>query len=445
MVPRVKAVNHNPLVMLKPWTVATLTVACLLCVGNVFAQCNIDFDFGEEPFGVSPDPTVGESFNSGVLDEDYFDVLHILIPSTAAGIDSAYPPQLAVDSVIVMADMVNGSGEYSGIVFTDTTTMDNFHAADIGLEVVLNNDNASPNESTFLGGDQYCAAIQGVPTRAGVYRIAIGIEAWAFIAAPFSVPYVFDNFLLRVNCPLVDSVSVINYNSIEGTDGQLTVNLAAGIETDDITWFNELGGEVGTGDSISVNQSGLYTVLVNTDSCSSEVSGILVEDEGLDCNLAATVDVVPASEGMADGQATVFITGASGEVQVNWYDEFGLLLGTEPFIEYLLSGVYSVVVTDELGCTVEISDVDATTDVLVLESSDWDMYPNPASDVLALRNVQPGDTWSLLTLDGRTLNQGRGGAMTTIDVSGLSGGIYLVRVESANGPITQKSLVLQRQ
>ena len=86
-------------------------------------------------------------------------------------------------------------------------------------------------------------------------------------------------------------MSVINYNSIEGTDGQLTVTLVAGIETDDITWFNEL--EETTGDSISVNQSGLYTVLVNTDSCSGEVSGILVEDEGLDCNLAASVDVVP--------------------------------------------------------------------------------------------------------------------------------------------------------
>jgi uncharacterized protein (TIGR02145 family) len=36
-------------------------------------------------------------------------------------------------------------------------------------------------------------------------------------------------------------------------------------------------------------------------------------------------------------------------------------LGTEPFIEYLLSGVYSVVVTDELGCTLEINDVDATS------------------------------------------------------------------------------------
>ena len=442
---RVKAVNRNPMVMLKRLTWAAFAVAALLCGGNVFAQCNIDFDFGDLPFGVSPDPTVGESFNAGVLGEDYFDVLHILIPSTAAGIDSAYPPQLAVDSVIVMDDMVSGSGEYTGVVFTDTTTLENFHAPEIGLEVVLNNDNASPNESTFLGGDQYCAAIQGIPTRDGVYRIAIGIQAWATIAAPFSVPYVFDNFLLRVNCPLVDSISVVNYNSIEGTAGQLSVTLASGVETEDITWFNELGGTVGTGDSIAVSQSGLYTVLVNTDSCSSEVSGILVEDEGLDCNLSATVDVVPASEGMADGEATVFITGASGAVQVNWYDEFGLLLGTEPFIEYLLSGVYSVVVTDELGCTVEISDVDATTDVLVLEPSDWSMYPNPASDVLALRNVQSGDTWTLLTLDGRTLNQGQGGAMTRIDVSGLSGGIYLVRVVSANGPITQKPLVLQRQ
>ena len=255
--------------MLKRMASAALTAAALMIGGNAFAQCNIDFDFGDLPFGVSPDPTVGESFNAGVLEEDYFDVLHILIPATAAGIDSAYPPQLAVDSVIVMSDIVNSAGEYSGIVFTDTTTMEEFHAADIGLEVVLNNDNASPNASTFLGGDQYCAAIQGIPSRQGVYRIAIGIQAWATIAAPFSVPYVFDNFLLRVNCPLVDSINVVNYNSITGTSGQLSVTLSEGVVPEDITWFNELGGEVGTGDSIAVNESGLYTVLVNTDDCSS--------------------------------------------------------------------------------------------------------------------------------------------------------------------------------
>ena len=104
----------------------------------------------------------------------------------------------------------------------------------------------------------------------------------------------------------------------------MSVTLSEGVESEDITWYNDLGGVVGTGDSISVTQSGLYTLLVNTDNCSSEVSGILVEDDGLDCSLEATVDVVPASEGMADGQAIVTYSGESGEVQVSWYDEFGL-------------------------------------------------------------------------------------------------------------------------
>ena len=431
--------------MLKPLNCAVLTASALLFGASSLAQCNINFDFGDEPFGVSPDPTVGEDFNAGILEEDYFDVLHILIPATAEGIDDTYPPELAVDSVIVIADAINGDA-YTGIVFTDTATMEEFHAADIGLEVVLNNDNVSVNESTFLGGGQYCAAIQGVPTRAGVYRIAIGIEAWATLGIPFSVPYVFDNFLLRVNCPLVDSVGVVNYNSVTGEAGQLSVTLSEGVESEDITWYNDLGGVVGTGDSISVTQSGLYTLLVNTDNCSSEVAGILVEDDGLDgCSLEATVDVVPASEGMADGEATVSYSGESGEVQVSWYDEFGFLIGTEPFVEYLLSGVYRVVVSDALGCTVEINDVDATTGVSFPEAPNWKMFPNPATDLVSLRGLPQNATWSVLTLDGRILNQGRGAASITIDVSSLSSGMYLVRVVSNSNTATQKPLVLQRK
>ena len=71
----------------------------LLVVCAAHAQCDIEFDFGEVAFGVSPDPAAGETFLDGMLDEDYYDVLHILIPATAAGIDSTYPPTLPVDSV----------------------------------------------------------------------------------------------------------------------------------------------------------------------------------------------------------------------------------------------------------------------------------------------------------------------------------------------------------
>ena len=162
-------------------------------------SCQATYDFGEEPFGVSPDPTIGESFLDGSLGLPYADVLHILAPANAAGIDSAYPPELGIDSLIVMDDAINGAGEYSGVVFTDTTTLEQFHAEDLGLAVALNNNGDSPNANTMLGGNQYCALISGTPTRAGVYSIAIDLDVWVTLAGPFSVSYVFDNFMLTVD------------------------------------------------------------------------------------------------------------------------------------------------------------------------------------------------------------------------------------------------------
>ena len=64
------------------------------------AQCAIDFDFGESTFGVSPDPNLGETFVTGMLDQPYSDVLHILIPTSAADIDDQFPPTLPIDSTI---------------------------------------------------------------------------------------------------------------------------------------------------------------------------------------------------------------------------------------------------------------------------------------------------------------------------------------------------------
>ena len=83
--------------------------ALVFCMApGAWGQCDIDFDFGEASFGVSPDPAMGETFLDGMLDESYFDVLHILIPANAAGIDSTYPPTLPVDSVIVLANSMDG-------------------------------------------------------------------------------------------------------------------------------------------------------------------------------------------------------------------------------------------------------------------------------------------------------------------------------------------------
>ena len=101
---------------------------------------------------------------------------------------------------------MDGAGIYQGIVFTDTVTQEQFFADEIGLEVLFNNNGDSGNPNAFMGGEQYCAAIQGAPNRSGIYRISIDIQAWATIFTPFNAPYTFDNFTLRVNCPLLEDV-----------------------------------------------------------------------------------------------------------------------------------------------------------------------------------------------------------------------------------------------
>ena len=95
------------------------------------------------------------------------------------------------------------------------------------------------------------------------------------------------------------------------------------------------------------------------------------------------------------------------------------LLGTEPFIEYLLSSVYSVVVTEDNGCTFEIDNVDATTNIPHHEGVSWGMFPNPASNVVTFTDIPVDGSWTLVTLDGRTVRTGRGGTSMTVDVSSL--------------------------
>ena len=416
-------------------------VGVLLVVCAAHAQCDIEFDFGEVAFGVSPDPAAGETFLDGMLDEDYYDVLHILIPSTAAGIDSTYPPTLPVDSVIVLEDVVAGDGTYSGVVFTDTMTNEVFHADEIGLEVALNNNGDSPNGNTFLGGMQYCAAIQGVPNRSGIYRISIDIEAWATIFTPFNAPFTFDNFTLRVNCPLISGVDVVNANSVDGTQGSLSVTLAEGVVATEIAWFNASGAQIGTGDSVTVDNPGTFAVMVTTEDCQSLFGGWVVIDAGLDCTMSAAVDVVNAEEGEDNGSATVVVDGASGPWTATWYSSAGLLLGSGPSIDNLAEGQYSVLVVDSIGCSVEVESFDVLTGLEELQRGSWTAFPNPASHALTLAGLPVGSSWAMLTLEGRVVQSGMGRVQDVIHLSEMPGGVYLIQVASSKGVSFQRVLV----
>lgn len=418
-----------------------LTCLGMLAMAASFSQCDIDYDFGDAEFGVSPDPIVGESFLDGMLDEPYFDVLHILIPATAAGIDSTYPPTLPVDSVIVLQDAIDGNGVYSGVVFRDVDTDEVFHAGDIGLEIVLNNNGDSPNENTFLGGMQYCAAIQGTPDRAGLYSMSIDIEAWATIFTPFNAPFTFEDFSLRVNCPLIDGVDVVNANSLDGTQGTLTVSLAEGVVATEIAWFNSSGLQIGTGESVTVVNPGTFSVMVTTEDCQSEFGGWVVIDQGLDCTMTATVDVTNADEGESNGALVVNVENAEGPWTATWYDGEGFILGTGETLEGLDAGDFSVLVVDSIGCSVEVEDIQVITGLEYIEGA-WNAYPNPAHDVLVIQGLPLGSAWSLVGLQGQVVAEGRGQQREVVRTGNFANGMYVLRVANNQG-LTFKQVLIQ--
>ena len=181
-----------------------LAMAVLTCT-QMHAQCSIDFDFGEETLGISPNPEAGEQFAPGVVGQPYNDVLHILIPFYVLEIDSTLPftPDAPLDSVsLATINLVN---------LEDTLNI--LSLADAGLEVVCNNNGDSGNPCSFIGGNQYCVDLEGVPTLQGTFRVDISVNGWVTVFGfPFSQEQVFGSFVLDLGEEGCTDSEALNFN-----------------------------------------------------------------------------------------------------------------------------------------------------------------------------------------------------------------------------------------
>lgn len=172
------------------------------------AQCDPNYDFGDEAFGVSPDPVNGESFNEGELGVAYADVIHIKVPISASDIDPTFPEEAPIDSIILLS-----------IYFNDGTT--EYALEDMGFTIECNNLGDSPDPCTFLGGNQYCAALEGTPLLADTFQLFIVVEGWTTVfGVPVPQEITFDQYELIV----VDPSSITNHAESVVFLGQNTPN-----------------------------------------------------------------------------------------------------------------------------------------------------------------------------------------------------------------------------
>ena len=220
------------------------------------------------------------------------------------------------------------------------------------------------------------------------------------------------NFSITSSSGLSVSIQTSAITCHNQNDGSITAQVSGGTGPFSYSWNN--GGS--TANILSL-AGGSYTVTV-TDSqgCSGSATAVLVNPTTLNA-IVFKSDI--SCHGANDGAAVMSVNGGTGTYFIEWSNgSEGVTVGG------LESGLYTVIVSDENGCTVsesftiaEPAVINLTTEVITPESC-------AGGDGSAVANAMGGT--GLLSF---TWTNGANGQQ----VSGLSAGEYGVQVSDSNG------------
>ena len=196
-----------------------LTISFFLTLSIVNAQCTPNPQYADSAYGVWPDTST--NFVSGEVGAAYSQVLDFKLPLDAGVIDP----------------------NFSGVNI-DSAVLTSVDGLPPGITYVCN----TPTNS-WMGGDQGCATLQGVPTAQGSYDITISLDGWVTVFfAPFAQAISFSGYVIDVGAAgietiqLTDQTFILQQNYPNPTNGNTTIDFIVG-NTDmiDFTITNLLG------------------------------------------------------------------------------------------------------------------------------------------------------------------------------------------------------------
>ncbi len=220
---------------------------------------------------------------------------------------------------------------------------------------------------------------------------------------------------------------ITNNVCVDGMDGTLqiqTIDIDSGL----IFSLDAFGGMeplVNTTGSFEALGAGEYGVMV-TDSlgCSTSWTVEITSPDG---------DPLVLNTNITGNDGSLEITGGSEPYSVFWY-ELGTLEEVDP--EDLVAGDYLVVVIDALGCkVVDEVNIEPLSDVTGAAVLSMTLFPNPAQDAIQIGNMDIGlKSIDVIHSSGQTAMSQTLSVNSSIElnISALSPGVYLIRVQSAN-------------
>jgi hypothetical protein len=215
------------------------------------------------------------------------------------------------------------------------------------------------------------------------------------------------------NCILAANISGTNLSCNAANNGAAEAIITAAVDPVSYAWSNGA-----TTASVNNLAAGLYTVNVTDgNNCPAVLSINITEPTALLSNVTTTAET---ATGANDGTATANPTGGTGNYSYAWSN--GEATQT---ISGLTPGTYTVVVTDEKGCTSEQT-VEVASFLCAISSQ------NTIVNVTCAGAANGSVTVSLLGGTAPFSYSWNNGA-TTATISNLAGGTYTVIVSDANG------------
>lgn len=219
------------------------------------------------------------------------------------------------------------------------------------------------------------------------------------------------------------------------SDGMVKIEeITGGVEGFTYEWSN--------GSTVSKIQNllpGTYSVTVTDAKGCAKTSEVTIIEPAA---LTVEVEITNPLTGTATGAVDVTAEGGVGAYSYVWHNGM-----TEEDLTNIEAGVYEVTVTDGNGCSATqwaVLQGSMAGIAEAIENGDVKVYPNPATDVVNVDwSVEGVQTVRLMNLNGQTVEEinATGVSATTINVSELPVGIYMVAMEMQDGTSATTKLI----
>ncbi|MFT7079000.1 MAG: gliding motility-associated-like protein [Cryomorphaceae bacterium] len=152
---------------------------------------------------------------------------------------------------------------------------------------------------------------------------------------------------------IVLDITVTNIDCFGDADGAITVSTTGGTSTLDFSWIGP-NGFTSSNQNLSGLEPGDYEVTVEDANGCSVIEIVTISENS---ELTVIVETFDSNCQQFDGLAVATASGGTGVLTFSWENEAGVEIVQNDSLIDVQGGTYEVIVTDELGCSIQLTAV----------------------------------------------------------------------------------------